>query len=293
MAASPSNGYSSYQPSGYCPRCDYPTDVGTCPECGHRIATSKLRRAPRGWLRRHPKLVISIVALGLAGGWLVAARPELNRWLPTPWLLVRQASDGPHKVAATEELAARYAAAKLSPEHTTRFLQQWLDLKWPDSREWFMHNAVRPQPPTLRTKVPTFFLEERVLAVRVDGQAVTVVEGRDGFLAPGGGGEREWAVWLLRPPVRLSPTVPVSGLQFAGTTLVLPRLDVGIHKVEIDTVAKVTDPGTGKLIAQWANAHRLQTGVGPRPRRANWEPGMEDLMFPYGRIPGREDSTGR
>jgi hypothetical protein len=71
-----------YQPQGYCPKCGYRVDPGTCPECG-RDVPRPLRRSPRsrlGRLRRWTlRIAITAVALAAVGYGLNMAA---YRWLP-------------------------------------------------------------------------------------------------------------------------------------------------------------------------------------------------------------------
>ncbi len=68
------------EPSGYCPKCDYRTDVGVCPECGLDISTDMLRESPRTWWDRHGRWV-KRAALGLVlaiGGLFTVAAIEIG-----------------------------------------------------------------------------------------------------------------------------------------------------------------------------------------------------------------------
>lgn len=51
----------NYAPAGFCPACDYPMGIGTCPECGQLVSRPE-RRPRRARLRRR----ISRIAIGAA-----------------------------------------------------------------------------------------------------------------------------------------------------------------------------------------------------------------------------------
>lgn len=112
-----------YRPRGYCPQCDYPVDMGTCPECGATLAVGELRRSPRSLLRRHRRHLLGALAafVFLAGGYALLRSNVWYRLLPTSLLLSHQGADD-HP--ATVELFRRYVGGNLNAADAAQMLGQ-------------------------------------------------------------------------------------------------------------------------------------------------------------------------
>ncbi len=98
-----------YKPAGYCPKCGYRIDPGTCPECG-RAVKRPWRLHPRV-VRRYRRLTILIFLLGLGfAGWRYG--PDLAaRHAPSSALVWVYEFDFAGADWAATVLRSRYTAA--------------------------------------------------------------------------------------------------------------------------------------------------------------------------------------
>lgn len=159
---------SSYRPAGFCPKCGYPFDGGTCPECGSATAPEKLLPVPPCSRLR---LFIRVGSTFLFCAIVIAALVWLHRtayWVrlvPSGTLIELASRDvlksGPYGgywyvdeevVAAAKlpslavrELTRRYRVAKLSRTELGRILAESVEVgsnlglpAWPDEEdlEW-------------------------------------------------------------------------------------------------------------------------------------------------------------
>ena len=171
-------------PAGFCPRCDYRTDIGTCSECGLEIGEDRLRHRPRNLLQRRWRVLVvwGVVFAGLT--WFVKSYVDLIPYLPTTILLDFQGARGKSSQSAAEELAVRYVGGELSKNQTLRFVQQWVEVTWkvepglgiralgdaPSLQQLGNEFVLKAFP--ANTKMPAFTLQEDVLSVRVEGEGV-------------------------------------------------------------------------------------------------------------------------
>jgi hypothetical protein len=168
------------------------------------------------------------------------------------------------------------------------------------------------------TKLPAFTMQETVVSVRVEGVDIPLTSQ----------GSRQFNVGNSGCAVAMngySPCAPrgawTTRASFMSSSVVLLlRSSERPASVEVDTVVVVEDAQTFREIARWPMTHvieKLSTVKaftapwmppkrrrGPVPRRAtphqpanpptgldplDWPQGMEDLVFPYGEIPGEFD----
>jgi len=110
-----------YQPAGYCPRCNYATDVGVCPECGHEIPATKLLNRPSTFLSRNwKKLTAALLAASLYGTIHFEFIVPTHH-IPTAVLLfLQERADSPF---AGDELHRRFISRLLSPAETDQLVQ--------------------------------------------------------------------------------------------------------------------------------------------------------------------------
>lgn len=102
------------KPAGFCPQCDYPIDPGVCSECGTDVSEQRLRRKPRGYIRRNVKRITVIIVFVLTAGAIVGTRTSLVPSFPSVYLLLLIRGDGELASAAASELATRWNAGELS-----------------------------------------------------------------------------------------------------------------------------------------------------------------------------------
>ncbi|MCB9852297.1 MAG: hypothetical protein H6819_04315 [Phycisphaerales bacterium] len=115
-------------PAGFCPRCEYRMNPGTCPECGETSTVAQLHRVPRSQQRRRKirRTVILIVLLSLGLGGAHFYRSGIwFRWLPTSALFWMD----PASRAANDELIARSSRGLLSPEDSAQLVRRMLAIK--------------------------------------------------------------------------------------------------------------------------------------------------------------------
>lgn len=107
-----------YQPAGFCPKCGYRVDPGTCTECG-RVVKRPWRLHPRV-VRRYRRLTILIVLLGLGfAGWRYG--PDLAaRYTPSSALVWVYETDVVGAEWAGSALHTRVKAAFLMEGSATR-----------------------------------------------------------------------------------------------------------------------------------------------------------------------------
>ncbi len=138
MSAQPESNASAYHPPGYCPHCSYPTDVGTCPECGHTIGPGELERDPLSVRRRRVWRRVALAAGGLAvliAAYGLYASAAWVRVLPTDAVLT--VADWGVR-SANEETTRRLAAGELSQAQLA----------------WVLAELCTVQPPYLRDAYP-------------------------------------------------------------------------------------------------------------------------------------------
>ena len=317
-------------PAGFCPRCDYRTDIGTCSECGLEIGEDRLRRRPRNWLERRWRVLVvwGVVVAGLT--WFVKSYVDLIPYLPTALLLDFQGARGKSSQAAAEELGVRYVAGELSKDQTLRFAQQWFEVTWKvesgvgirafgnDPSLCQIGNEFVLKAFPAKTKMQAFTMQETVLNVRVEGEGIPLFPR----------GAKQVKIGQLGCAFTMngySPCSPQGGWTtqasfFGSSVVLLLRSSARPESVEVDTVVVVEDAQTYREIARWPMTHviqKLTPGPWPAtmlmpprskrgserwrfspPQPANpptrldpldWPSGMEDLVFPYGKIPGKFD----
>lgn len=242
-----------YAPEGYCPKCDYPTGVGVCPECGITIGAHALRSKPRSWLHRHVRgLTVGLATLGLVL-WVAIGSPAVFPYLPTWYLLHVQAQDGRHAMAVTGELAQRFADGQLSQSATTRFLRRGLDVQWSvGDLGSALTGAAWGKLLSCRTPLPPIRCEEVVQGVRVDGSAAWLEGGA--FQGTRDVSVRLWSnVTYAFGGAGVSPLWPPD--------MAFVRCAEGWHDLEILSKVVVTDCNTGAAIASWPETHRVRMNV--------------------------------
>lgn len=278
-------------PAGFCPRCDCPMDVGTCPECGIEIDEFQLCRRPRPWLSRHWRGVAVGLCTLSAFAWFANARIDARidwiKLLPTSYLLSIQVSDSGSDEAATEELTRRYIAGSLSSEQTWSFIQACVEIGWSykhyenvspllsDDRRvhhYILKNHVSPPPLPPLAKLPPFTIEEILLSIRADGQEVPIEEVND--LITVTADQKPLIAFLFTDrarevSIRLRSN---SGLLFRSCFINFMNFEAACRTIEIDTKVVVSDRVTGQLKAEWAMTHTARPKVPPAAKA--WEPVM-------------------
>lgn len=280
MAHEPDSVSLAYQPTGFCPKCDYHTDPGVCPECGYVIPLNRLRRRPQNWVRRHVWITLGLLTIVTVSAWWGLSRPELNRRLPTFWLLMRQGGSGPKADAAADELARRFVAGQLVPEQLERFVRQFGKLEWMEFRASdlpgcsdvhfpgsYYFSTYRRRSLAVPTNLPILELYEGVTGLRLDGQAVTMiaVEPLPRLRESSG----PYGGWSPRSLIHLAPFGMTnlgrgsSSHPDRASAVVIQGISAGDHAVEIDTVVSVSVLPSGGPVARWYETHRIQIEVHP------------------------------
>ncbi len=274
-------------PAGFCPRCDYRTDIGTCSECGLEIGELQLRRRPKPWWHRHWRRIAVALCVLWALTWFANARIDWIRLLPTSYLLSIQASESGSNEAATEELTRRYIAGSLSSEQTWSFIQACVEIGWsykhyenvspllPADRRvhhYILKNHVSPPPLPPLAKLPPFTIEEILISIRADGREVPIDEVYGTVTATAD--QMPLIAFLFSDragevPIRLRPN---SGLLFRSCFINFMNFEAACRTIEIDTMVVVSDHVTGQLLAEWAMTHTARPKVPPAARA--WEPVM-------------------
>lgn len=318
-----SNQGSVFEPSGYCPTCDYRMEAGVCPECGRDVTPRRLRSRPRGWVRRHLRAVSFTLAVAAGFGWFARTNPAIViPYLPTFYLLGIQASDSELAQEASEELAVRYVAGKLSQPQITSFMKAWVEVKW-DSMQ--LPNPIQVPFVVMRvasarfgrqSSGPTAFLLQagfmpHALPVKsqlgglryeivthgatLDGNVVTMANRF--FNASEVAGDQSYS---LNPRsssltgVGQQGGLAVTPLALGARLQLMPARRKDVYELQLDSVAVVTDGATGKTIAKWPLSHSVRITWEDFAERESLripEPGTEDLLYPYGKIPGESDPS--
>ena len=305
-----------FKPSGYCPRCDYQTGVGICPECGDDIPPHRLRRRPHSSIARHIRRLMLVAASTSALLWAASRQTTLVRYFPTVYLLTLQTGEGSLCLAARAELANRLTGRRLTAKQTEQFIKQWASIRW-FATEFSSADdglARRTDEPWIgvvgnrffdrgfpAAALPPFAFEERVHRLVVNGQtaALTGGENQSWFAIDSSGWtaiSQPMAQAFLGGPTHGS--LSSSGGFYAATYFLTSNRGSRPMDILVETTVIVTELGTNKVLATWANAH---SGIFASRESPQWsgtivtqppnvvppfEPGMEDLMYPYGRIPG-------
>jgi len=302
---------SPFEPTGYCPKCDYHTDAGLCPECGYDIKPQRLRSRPRSRTAKHIRRVLLAIILGYGIIWFASQQAKLAPYFPTAYLLAIQTGQGPLASTAQAELANRLASNRLSARQVERFVRQWADVRWfvthlfdADTGSARVDQILvlgnrffdRSFPAT--ASLLMFSFEERVGRLTVDGRRFGPNELPE-LSDPSARG-------MLGGPSRADLT---RSQGFYSTTYLLsthadrdwsPSENVIDETkplpINCDTTVVVTDLAANRVLASWPMSHSVDwvprvksTTRVQRTRQPRDEPypqGIEDLMFPYGRIPG-------
>ncbi len=103
-----------YQPAGFCPKCNYATDVGTCPECGHQIQPTKLLKRPSTFLSRNWKKLTAMVLVTALYGAIHFGYIKPIRYVPSIVLMPAYKHLGYD--TALFELTRRHVYEHLSPD---------------------------------------------------------------------------------------------------------------------------------------------------------------------------------
>lgn len=256
---------SAYQPPGYCPRCDYPTDWGTCPECGVFFNNRQLRAAPHSWIRRHRVAVSVMVALGLSSLLFVVSRPTLVPHFPTSCLLALQSSTLAPAGPATKELEIRFLAGELSEDQKVRFLKRRVQSNpkviWVLDPYGWCDGEYRDQTTYTLLVMPRGL----IMKGRVQSRSLVVDFELTDFWA---NGER---------------------IQAIDDSVNLPRELEPVETVEFTGQIRVRDIQTNNLAASWTIQKCVLdaklVSIVPCWSLREFPPGREDLLFPYGRSP--------
>jgi hypothetical protein len=282
-------------PVGFCPKCDYRTDVGVCPECGADVTERAIRSRPRSWLRRNRlRLALGISVLAIMGS-IVATRTTLVKYFPTDYLLYLQEEDNALAVAATGELLARLQNGGLSADQGDQLLKSWFDLNTqidftivlrsrnfgamePTHQVNFMPTRTRAGT---RANLTRYTINVQFEAVRIDGvsQPVRFQPGPKHKISVSTGAMSDLAV---RVPSKDDFTLEID----AVVTLMSATKSVASTRWEIREIAKLgNDPNVLHRqysivpTVQFINSSGAITNFGVNRS----EIGREDLMFPYGK----------
>lgn len=253
-------------PPGFCPSCDYPTDVGICPECGLHIPARWLRNRPKSWLHRNWRGVAVSLCTIAALVWFANARIDWIKLFPTSYLLSIQASDSGSNEAASEELTRRYLAGSLNAEQTRSFIREGAEIRWncrnhanenpldPDGRRvhsYLLSNKLFVPSSPLWHNRTKFSIKETILEIRADDHQVLIMTSNgseaDDLPLVAFCGEK----WLRSgggPRFRSRPKISPS---FIGTRIQLINREAACGMIEIDTQVVVVDAKTQKVITQW------------------------------------------
>lgn len=280
-------------PAGFCPRCDYPMDSGTCPECGLEIDEARLRRRPKTWLRRHWRgVAVGLCALS-ALAWFANARIDARidwiRLFPTSYLLSIHASESGSNEAATEELTRRYLAGSLTAEQTRSFIRGNANIRWnykhyenenpidPDGRRvhtYFLRNKIFVPSFPLWHNRAQFSIQEKIIEIRADGQEVPMTtrysdEARYAPLVAFSTKRAQSPVTISRPRPKPPPLH-----SFFPIHIQLINREAACRTIEIDTQVVVVDKKTQKVVTQWQMTHTVVTKNSLSPSEP--KPGTKD-----------------
>lgn len=228
-------------PAGFCPKCHYPLNLGTCPECGTEVSPdsiltslSQTRAAKtRRWIIR-TILFLILPAAAIYGAWHI----PWPRFMPTSWLLSFQPDanrwanvdifdltirDKVKKTAdhwATGELLRRFVRGQLSTAQSSRFIDKMLLLQF----------AIRPKTPVgislpYRVSACQLIPTSSRTALGTTVQFRSLVDGR------------EWAIsGSIFASGALGQTSTGSSIQFTSTP--------GRHEIEFSITAVATETTT-------------------------------------------------
>lgn len=119
----------------------YP-DALICPECGadlsHPSAVRHGVRVPRRRMKFAGILTLALaLVLGSGWGYTAATGADINRYLPTPWLIARASTASPAAaLKPLKELQRRKDAGELHRGHIAKLVDVALDLQSDDTRPW-------------------------------------------------------------------------------------------------------------------------------------------------------------
>ena len=114
-------------PEGYCPRCEYPINPGTCPECGATVTSETLSKSPASVRRRKIRRRFYVIVPLLFFAALAMFLYHTVNWIaiaPTGVLLSFQES---YRDPVGQELFGRFLAGSLSQVQTQELLDHYVD----------------------------------------------------------------------------------------------------------------------------------------------------------------------
>ncbi len=173
-----------YQPAGYCPKCNYATDVGTCPECGHQIHPNKLLKRPSTFFSRSwKKLAVAVVVGAVYSGFHFGLIKPI-RWIPTPLLIT--AHEGFDSLRAIAELKRRAQTNSLTPDQASRLMRDYLS----DTMYIYPNGHLCPRmnrSGNLPRMFGFYYVFKTIDEVRIDGAPIELAwpdESRDNSVCP-------------------------------------------------------------------------------------------------------------
>lgn len=113
-----------------------------CPECGSDLSSeSMVRHGVRAPNRRmkFAGAIVTLLALVLGSGWgyTAATGADINRYLPTPWLIARASTSSPTAaLKPLKELQRRKDAGELQRGHIAKLVDIALDHQSDDAKPW-------------------------------------------------------------------------------------------------------------------------------------------------------------
>lgn len=114
-------------PEGYCPRCEYPINPGTCPECGATVTSETLSKSPASVRRRKIRRRLFIVVPLLFAATVAIFLYRTVNWIamaPTGVLLAFQ---GEYSDPVGQELFQRFLVGSLSQVQTQELFDPYVD----------------------------------------------------------------------------------------------------------------------------------------------------------------------
>lgn len=173
-----------HKPAGYCPRCDYPIDPGTCPECGSEVSPDALVKSIAA-VRRHHVIRYCLIAAPLlflaAMIVYVSVTSDWMRHVPTRLLLPLQ---GNYNGDVSIELRRRFRSNQLTYDQVESILKHNVD----DPILSIDHNQPSGVPIKLTIQYQYRNITSAIhpglpsignITLRVDGHEVTPMSRRD------------------------------------------------------------------------------------------------------------------